>query len=478
MAIEDTLSGAGIPYPLARSIIFGLANSTTDVRISAHGVPGPVAIELARQINAKTINVQNLMSLGMSGAAASAIALAAGGGGGTTTRRLMGQGGTFADGAQNGTYKSNGTDNTFNVDQLWSTDIAIPNPAAIFTGFVVAAGSEGDIGNSVQYHVILYLAGGGTLDFGTTDVASGAIFATSAQLAGQTIPVGNHRWKIFGKVPNGGFFYKTSKFRSNASTGYGIAETGVDLPDKAAGGTITSQTIFLPQTILGVQGDCPAVHRVFAQDGDSNGDGTGFGPTPKGVGSGYMAAHLEAAKVSYVQMGRSGAGPSVNRVAHSKRTAFMAAAGITDWWSHQATNDYYSSNVNAANEKLYMKELLDKVIAGNPGIRTYWATVPPITNITSPPSGASNQTRRNNPAANPATYDVDDRRLVVNQWLRDGGLVGLTGYTEAAIPVQRSEDPYLWTDGASTDGLHFIAAGGAAVLAALQTANPMGLTFS
>lgn len=80
MAIEDTLSGAGIPYPLARSIIFGLANSTTDVRISAHGVPGPLAIELARQINAKTINVPNLMALGMPGAAAQAIAASASGG--------------------------------------------------------------------------------------------------------------------------------------------------------------------------------------------------------------------------------------------------------------------------------------------------------------------------------------------------------------------------------------------------------------
>lgn len=73
---EDELASAGIPYPLAQYIKSALLGGvTTDaVTMAALGLSGPEAIELSRQLNAKTINIDALMSLGFSGAAALAIA--------------------------------------------------------------------------------------------------------------------------------------------------------------------------------------------------------------------------------------------------------------------------------------------------------------------------------------------------------------------------------------------------------------------
>lgn len=418
------------------------------------------------------IGARRAMNLG-------AFSLGAGGGG--LTRRLLGQGRAFGDGLAG--RKSDGTVNSFNTDEGYYTPVDIPNPAPIYAGFVIAAAGSVDVPNVVQYHTVLYPQGGGVpIDFvgGLFDVASGTVIAKPAPKAGVTIPAGFHRVRTFGKVPSGGFFYYTGRFRTNASTGHGVGEVGVDLADKAAGGTISSQAINLPMTFLGFEGDAPTGHRTIAVAGDSNSEGIGYGATPRGIGGGILAAHLEPRPVSYVQIGRSGAGPIAMRNGYAKIAAFLGAIGATDWWCHAGTNDYYGSNVNATSEKAVMKQLLDIVLAANPGIKTWWATMPPIASIAGSPMPAtsSNQSRLNSGTA--GGYDTDDRRLVVNDWLRAGGLVGLTGYTEHALPVQRSDDPYKWTDDSSRDGLHYYntgvsMSGGGAVLAALASTNPLGL---
>jgi len=82
MGIEDSLSGAGIPYGLAAEILNSLktGGATTAERISSFGVSGPAAIELARQINSRTGSVHLLTAIGIPPQAATLIKAAITGG--------------------------------------------------------------------------------------------------------------------------------------------------------------------------------------------------------------------------------------------------------------------------------------------------------------------------------------------------------------------------------------------------------------
>jgi hypothetical protein len=66
MPIEDNLSAAGIPYPVAAEILNGLkvGGSTSSGALVALGVPPPAAEELARQVNARTGSAHLLTNSG------------------------------------------------------------------------------------------------------------------------------------------------------------------------------------------------------------------------------------------------------------------------------------------------------------------------------------------------------------------------------------------------------------------------------
>lgn len=86
MAIEDDLSLAGVPYPLAVEILNSVKSgaTTTPERLAAFGVAGPTAITLAAQINSRNSSARALIASGFAPQAAHVIkaAITSGAGGG------------------------------------------------------------------------------------------------------------------------------------------------------------------------------------------------------------------------------------------------------------------------------------------------------------------------------------------------------------------------------------------------------------
>lgn len=72
------LAAAGIPYPLAARIQRAVATggTTTADHLAALGVSGPTAIELARQVNARSIDPARLLAVGITPSAVMALVVA------------------------------------------------------------------------------------------------------------------------------------------------------------------------------------------------------------------------------------------------------------------------------------------------------------------------------------------------------------------------------------------------------------------
>lgn len=462
MAIEDDLSAAGVPYPLAAEILNGVrTGSTTAQALVGVGLPAPAARELALQINTKTGVAHTLTASGFPPNASSIIRNFINSGGGALVRRMSG---TLND-LPNSTRGSNGTNTTANFRIYRYTKDAQANPSMAFAGFKTAAGVENNIENSITYDNLYFELPSGTMvPVSDVTVAGGTILAESSR-ASITIPAGTGYW-LRGRVnvASGGKYYYTDR-GNNATIGSGFEE-GVGLAARTTAGAFTSATGNIPGPV-GVMADMPAGGRLFGLVGDSISQGVGgyskplagtLGAAPGGD-AGYMAGYVSG-KFDYLHLGRSGAGAIAERTNYAKRAAFMFAVGVTDVWCNLGINDLNGSNLAATNTRNAIATLFGVLKGtGTTVLRIYQSTITPGTTITGPPSTSTNQTV--------LTNLQDGRRAAFNDFVRQITIAGQDGFVEAAIPAQNATTPDYWGDGYSSDGLHPLQAGGAAIVAGL-----------
>ncbi|KQQ80723.1 GDSL-type esterase/lipase family protein [Aureimonas sp. Leaf324] len=393
----------------------------------------------------------------------------AGATGGNTVRRLAGFGGDQG----NQIRPSDGTKTTFNVRKRFYTPVPIPNPEVAYTGFHYNSGAEYDYPNEATYHSAIELPDGTIRDMGApVTVAPGTILAKSEKAAGFTVPAGVFWIRTNGRVPPGGRWHYTDAFRS---ANIGHMEEGVDLADKAVSGSIGNASQQMPASAIGLIGDLPASHRLFALAGDSLSQGVGgysHGTAP-GLALGILAGLvLESRAGSVLHLGRAGASAQANRTSYARRIALMQALSATDILCDLGVNDMSSSS-SATVLKGHLTTLFTAFKAALPAVRIYQSTITPSTTATAPVTD-SNQTV-------PAAMQ-DGRRLAFNADLRAGGFGPLvTAVVEFALPAQQGGDPHLWKAGYASDTgspgaqQHPNLTGGEAIVVSAAAQNALAL---
>lgn len=388
---------------------------------------------------------------------------------GNSVRRLAGFGGDQG----NQIRPSDGTKSSFNVRKRFWTPVPIPNPEIAYTGFHYNSGAEFDYPNEATYHSAIELADGTIRDMGASvTVPPGTILAKSDKAIGFTVPAGFYWIRTFGKVPPNGRWHYTDAFRS-ANVGH--MEEGVDLADKAISGTIGNATQQMPAAAIGLIGDMPASHRLFALAGDSISQGVGgyTHASAPGLALGILAGLvLQTGAGSVLHLGRSGASAQANRANYAKRIALMQALGATDILCDLGINDMSSSS-SAAVLKGHLTALFSAFKAALPSVRIYQSTITPSTTATAPVTDGNQSV--------PVAMQ-DGRRLVFNADLRSGGFGALlAGVVEFALPAQQNDASDLWKAGYVSDTgnpgaqQHPNATGGEAIVTSAAAQNTLAL---